>query len=483
MGGATPLPPNPPPETGFAGLLLATLVFGVALFTACAADAPAPRSPPSSAVQAGAPTSPPAAAFASEARGAANHPPAAVRRPPEDCNVVLISIDSLRADMPWTGYPRPIAPRLTQLEASAVSYTQAYAVSSYTSTSLGGLLAGRLPSELNRSGYFFGMYKNNVFFPQTLRRAGIRTMGVMAHTYFGNAGFDAGFDVWKLVPGLTWDPNTDRDITSPQSERIAEEVLGDAANDSGRFFFWVHFMDPHDQYMRHPGIDWGKRTRDYYDGEVTFTDEYVGRLVDFIHGRPWAARTVIIVTSDHGEEFGEHMMRHAFEVWQALVHVPLFVVAPGAAPRRIHAARSAIDIAPTIVDLFGVDSDAPMSGKSLVNEIYGGPTEERDVIVDLPMTSDSGRRRALIHGTDKLICFDDDTFCRLFDLAKDPLEKSPIMNGSAYKAMRARYDAAAKSIQEVTPYACTAECLNSGYRKQQSVPSGPPGAPDAGQRQ
>jgi len=421
--------------------------------------------------------------FAVEAGGAAS-PAAAVHHPPERCNVVLISIDSLRADMPWSGYSRPIAPRLTQREASAVSYTQAYAVSSYTSASVGGLLAGRLPSELNRSGYFFGTYKNNVFFPEILRKAGIRTMGVMAHMYFKNAGFDAGFDVWRVVPGLTWDPNTDRDITSPQSERIAEEVLGDETNESRRFFFWVHFMDPHDQYMRHPGIDWGRRTRDYYDGEVTFTDEYVGRLLDFIDGRSWAARTVVVVTSDHGEEFGEHMMRHAFEVWQPLVHVPLFVIAPGAAPRRIRALRSAIDIAPTIVDLFGVDSNARFGGKSLVNEIYGGRTEERDVIVDLPATSDSGRRRALIHGTDKLICFDDDNVCKLFDLANDPAEKGPILKGSVYQAMRARYDAAAKSIQELTPYACSGECLNSGYRK---PPSPPPGAPveaavDAGQR-
>src|SRR5581483_5891315 len=64
--------------------------------------------------------------------------------PPADCNVVLISIDSLRADMPWNGYERPIAPRITELEKTAVSYTRAHSVSSYTAMSLGGLLGGRL---------------------------------------------------------------------------------------------------------------------------------------------------------------------------------------------------------------------------------------------------------------------------------------------------------------------------------------------------
>src|SRR5271156_1774843 len=65
-----------------------------------------------------------------------------------DLDVLLITIDCLRADMPWTGYPRPIAPRLTELAARSVLYTHAYSLSSYTSMSLGGLLGGRLPGEM-----------------------------------------------------------------------------------------------------------------------------------------------------------------------------------------------------------------------------------------------------------------------------------------------------------------------------------------------
>jgi choline-sulfatase len=395
--------------------------------------------------------------------------PAAPAGPPKNGNVVLLSIDSLRADMPWSGYSRPIAPRLTELERKAVSYTRAHSVSSYTSMSLGGLLAGRLPSELNRSGYFFGTYKHDVFFPKLLQRAGVYTMGVMAHMYFKSAGFDDGFDDWRIVPGITFDPNTDRDVTSPQSEELAEKLLGDPANDSRRFFFWAHFLDPHDLYERHAGIDWGKSSRDRYDGEVTFTDQHVGKLLDFIAGKPWAGRTVVIVTSDHGEEFGEHnMTRHGFEVWETLVHVPLMVVAPGAAPRHIDMPRSAIDLAPTILDFLGVPADASFEGKSLVSEIYGGPTEERDVVVDLPMTSDNGRRRALIHGSEKLICFDNDSYCKLFDLDKDPMESTPSTKGPEHGEMKRRYGALATSIKEVVPYACGADCLNSAYRRKEN---------------
>jgi choline-sulfatase len=390
--------------------------------------------------------------------------------PPSDCNVILLSIDSLRADMPWSGYPRPIAPRLTDLESKAVSFTRAYSVSSYTSMSLGGLLAGRLPSELRRSGYFFGTYRNNVFFPQLLQKAGVHTMGVMAHFYFRAAGFDAGFDEWKIVPGITYDANTDRDVTSPQSEKLAEQLLANPANESRRFFFWAHFLDPHDQYIRHEGIDWGSKARDLYDAEVTFTDRYVGKLVDFIAAQPWAARTLIIVTSDHGEEFGENeMWKHAFELWEPLVHVPLFFIAPDVAPHHISTRRSALDLARTILDLFGVAPDPGMEGQSLTSDIYGVPAEERDVVVDLPMTSDSGRRRALLSGNAKLICFDDDVRCKLYDLSADPLEKAAMTKGAEYKAMKARYDALNRSVKEVAPYACTADCLNAAYRKKDAA--------------
>jgi choline-sulfatase len=73
--------------------------------------------------------------------------------------VLLLSVDSLRADMPWAGYPRPIAPFLTELESQGGGRTRkAYALSSYTSQSVGGFLGGQVPSELRRDGFFFGTY-------------------------------------------------------------------------------------------------------------------------------------------------------------------------------------------------------------------------------------------------------------------------------------------------------------------------------------
>ena len=390
--------------------------------------------------------------------------------PASDLNVILISIDSLRADMPWAGYARPIAPALTELEKRAVTFTRGYSISSYTSMSLGGLLGGKMPGEMKRDGFFFGTYaKENLMFPELLQAAKIRTMAVHAHGYFKNTGLDQGFDKWEIVPNITFKNTTDENVTGPAHEAIAERLLGDPKNDDARFFAWFHFLDPHDQYISHePEIPaWGKSTRDRYDGEVTFTDKQIAKLLAFIASKPWASRTAIIITADHGEAFGEHgQYSHGFDLWEHLIHVPLFFVLPGVAPRHIEEARSAIDLAPTICGLLGVEPDAGFEGKSLVPELYGQATPgPRDIPLDLPMTSDSDRRRGLIHGTNKMIAFGASGPVQMFDLEKDPVEKEPIAKGELYAESLARYRAFEKSLKDVPPYACRETCLNGAYLK------------------
>jgi arylsulfatase A-like enzyme len=372
-------------------------------------------------------------------------------------NVVLISIDALRADMPWNGYPRQIAPHLTEFAHHAVLYTHAYALSSYTSQSVGGFLGGRLPSELARDGQFFGRYPRSVvFFPERLHDAGIRTLGAHAHFYFaqGRAGFDQGFDVWQMIPTRI-DFTTDLDVTGDRHEALAEQILSNPANTSGRFFAWFHFMDAHDRYLPHRGISYGRHLRDLYDAEVTFADQQVGNLLAFIDRQPWANDTAVIITSDHGEAFGEHhAFRHGFELWQPLVRVPLMVRLPGNAPRVIDVNRSHLDLAPTVLALMGVPPEPSFRGVSLVDELYGGPTPERDVMVDLADTGVNHARRALIHGNSKLLVFDGGARMELFDLQTDPDENTSLRrtDPARFDEMVTRYRAAVAQLHEVAPY-------------------------------
>lgn len=385
---------------------------------------------------------------------------------PKDLQGVLfLSIDSLRADMPWAGYPRDIAPRLTALEKKCVSYTNAYSVSSYTAQSVAGFLASKLPSEMSRDGYFFQKYaESTLFFPEVLQKAGVFTQAAQAHGYFKRAGFEQGFDKWEIVPGLVWNAQTDENVTGPKHAEIALSMLSspEILEKKRKFFAWFHFMDPHDLYQTHEkdGIEPpGKKPRDRYDNEVQFTDVQIGKVLDYVEKSPYADKIAIVLTSDHGEAFGEHgRTRHAFELWQTLVRVPLMLCLPGATPKHIDVARSGVDIGPTVLQLLGLPAEPSFRGVSLVDEAYGSkPAEERDVILDLARTSTNGQRRALIHGKHKILQFDG-SVTKTFDLESDPTEDKEL-SGDIREDMKARLKAANDGLKELPTTVCTKGCL------------------------
>jgi choline-sulfatase len=374
-------------------------------------------------------------------------------------NVLLLTVDSLRADMPWTGYSREIAPNLTALTKESVVYTNAYSVSSYTAKSVAAMFTGRYPSSLYRSGWFFANYsKANVFFTEALQEKGIRTIGWHGHMYFGKGkGLEQGFDVWELVPGITFDPQTDNHKTSDKMTKLGIELLGKSENTGGQFFAWAHYMDPHDVYTKHPeSPDFGNKGRDKYDSEVFYADLWLGKLLDFCKQQPWWKNTAVIISADHGEAFGEHSMyRHAFEVWEVLTRVPLIIKAPGAEPRRIEQRRSMIDLAPTVMDLMGQPTLDGFMGKSLAKEVYGGAPENREpIVVELSEDSHNPHRRGIIKDDYKLIVFDAGWKYQLYNLKDDPGEKQDLAKKEPEKLeeMKKLLEATYASIPSVQAY-------------------------------
>src|SRR5207253_536130 len=152
-----------------------------------------------------------------------------------------------------------------------------------------------------------------------------------------------------------------------------------------------------------------------------------------------------VLTSDHGEAFGEHgMYNHGHELWEPLVRVPLIVYVPGATPHHVAARRSAIDVVPTLVDLTHVPappSPLPegstdfLSGVSLLGDVFpkeGTTPADRDVFIDMPAGPYNDERRALIHGDLKLYVSNDARF-DLFDLASDSDEVTNIADSEPAK--------------------------------------------------
>ncbi|MBL8682108.1 MAG: sulfatase-like hydrolase/transferase [Myxococcales bacterium] len=358
-------------------------------------------------------------------------------------NVLYLTIDSLRSDalhprgaLPaaFGEDPARFAPTLAALARRAVVYTRAYALSSYTSMSVGGMYGGRYPGELPRDGYFFGEYRPSaLMLAERLSNAGVHTMGAHAHFYFrrGSSGLEQGFARWEIVPGLVRNNTTDVEVTSDRLEALCERLLSEPAVRDRPWFLHAHFMDPHDQYRPHRGSPppvVARGSRALYLGELWFTDQHLARLLSFVERQPWASRTAIIISADHGEAFGEHgHFRHGFYLWEELVRVPWMFVVPGATPRVIDVARSHIDLAPTILDLLGVPAQRDLPGISLRDELMGAPANPRVVWVDLPQTSDNDRWRARIDGDLSTIARgpNDGTFY-VYDLRTDPEQRSPL---------------------------------------------------------
>ena len=192
-----------------------------------------------------------------------------------------------------------------------------------------------------------------------------------------------------------------------------------------------------------------------YDGEVWYTDQQIGRLLELVAARAVGrASTAIVVTSDHGEAFGEHhMIRHGFELWEELVRVPLLFHVPGVAPH--HVAR------PAQRDRSGADacstsSSAPaartravpfdfLSGHSLAADIVlAAPATsraERDILVDMPAGPNNDERRAFIHDGKKLYVASCGALPALRSRAAIRPRKNALDDKDLFAEAKARYQA------------------------------------------
>jgi len=358
-------------------------------------------------------------------------------------NVLLVTIDTLRADLGYMGNPRPLSPNIDKLAKKSTVFERAYALASYTSKSLPPMLIGKYPSETHRGWSHFNRFSaEDSFVQERLQKAGLHTLSVQGYWYFFNKGygFERGFDVvdTTAAPKVV-QMEGDRSFNSDKLSDAAIALLKAPELSQKQFFMWVHYIDPHSEYAAHEGFDFGSDSRAMYDGEVAFVDHQLGRVLDTLAQQGFAGRTAIILTSDHGEAFKEHgMIRHGFEVWEELVRVPFIVHVPGAEPRRVSQRRSIIDVVPTILEL--LKQPAPsgegfdfISGQSLVRDVMmppGHQPEDRIIFVDMAAGPNNAERQAFIEGDHKLIASSGRTL-GLYDLARDPGEKNDLSKDPA----------------------------------------------------
>ncbi|MDP3275132.1 MAG: sulfatase [Deltaproteobacteria bacterium] len=381
------------------------------------------------------------------------------RELPRDANLVLITVDTLRYDLHYAGNPRPLSPSLDALASRSAVFERAYALSSYTGRSVGPLLIGRYPTECARDEGHFVRYpdRDNVTLAERLRAAGFHTAAMASHFYFERRyGLMQGIE--RL--DLNAQPHGDAIESVSTDAQVADRAIAalqDPAFVSGRFMLWAHFFDPHKQYVDHPTHPpFAPNERGRYDAEVAFTDAQIGRLLAALAASPAAARTVVMVTADHGEAFGEHGMAwHGVELWEELVRVPWIIHVPGVAPVRMTQARSHIDLVPTALELLGLPAPASsasdsLSGESLVSELFGALGSPRPIYLDLPEGPFNATRRALIQWPHKIL-FRNARRPELFDLSQDPAEAHDLATAqpALLANVRTSYDQLRATLREV----------------------------------
>ncbi|MBI2892816.1 MAG: sulfatase-like hydrolase/transferase [Deltaproteobacteria bacterium] len=347
-----------------------------------------------------------------------------------DLSFLIITVDAMNLDMGFLGYDRyPTTPRLDRLAARSAAYERAYALGTYTAQSLPPMMAGRYPSELDRtSAHEVRYFLKNEFLAEKLRAAGFRTSGAASHFLFAPIfGWTQGFDRFMQI-GSEGDAPPGSHVDLRHSSRLvandAIRSLEDAERTGGRFFFWYHFLDPHKQYLEHHEARFGGSNRALYDGEIAYTDLHIGRVLDALERAGLADRTVIIVTGDHGEAFGEHGARfHGRETWEEIIRVPLLIHVPGLEPRRVQRRVSHIDLYPTLLELAGLPVPPAARGQSLVPELAGGELPERPILLEQPKNPYYRMRRVFIDQGYKLHHLVEERAFRLFHLDEDPREE------------------------------------------------------------
>ena len=407
------------------------------------AEPAAAQSPASTSVESARP-SPPAPSSPERQSSAAT-------KPSGPLNVLLITVEAWRADMPWlVPSQRDPAPQLARWVKQSVLWENHRAVSSHTPQSLAALSSGRLPSTLYRDGAATPTYAAaNTFLPEVLQAASIRTLAVQADAQLARKGFEQGFDVWESL--------ANGGVTEPNSERAATRLvalLGEPANTASQFFAWLHLVDPREPYL--PTQHFGSGERERYDGEIHAVDAAVGKLLEFAQQQPWWARTAVIITGNHGEAFGEHgMSQHGRDLWDVLLKTPLIIHAPGAAPARLAAARSQLDLAPTITELMGVRRQEQHQGQSLVSELYGAAAPERPVqLFELCEDVENPGLRAMIAGDEKLLVPTRRDEERLFNLKADPGETRNLVEAepARLRALAVRFEGEWRKVPSVEPH-------------------------------
>jgi arylsulfatase A-like enzyme/Tfp pilus assembly protein PilF len=288
---------------------------------------------------------------------------------PSDLNVVVVTLDTLRADrLGCYGFRGVDTPNIDAVASEGVVFEQATATAPMTLPSHASIFTGLIPPNhgVRDNGGFF-VEETATTLAERLQDAGWTTGAfVGAWVLDSRWGLGQGFDHYSDRFDLSKYKVVNLGTVQKRGDEVMDLALAwlDTVK-AKKFFAWVHLYDPHTPYdppepflSRYPGQP--------YVGEVAYTDRVVGRLVAWLKGAGAWDRTVLVLLADHGESLGEHGENaHTFFVYDATQHVPLVVRTPWGDVGRSRSQVSTADVTPTVLDLVGLPPQPGTDGRSL----------------------------------------------------------------------------------------------------------------------
>ena len=306
-------------------------------------------------------------------------PPKAPAPQQKSPNIILITLDTTRADrMGFLGSKRGLTPNLDALAAQSAVFTRAYAQVPLTPSSHASILTGTYPQYHQLATFGDFLAADLPYAPEILQAHGYHTAAFVASIALQPEapyapGFDRGFETYDA--GFNNEgPGEDRYTTV---QRRGEEVVAHALawlnkHPKGPFFIWVHLYDAHDPYD--PPEPYKTRYASaLYDGGIAYEDAAVGKLIRQLKLRGLYEGAVMAVTADHGESLGAHgEATHGIFLYDETIHVPLLIKLPikqahaSAGGKRIEERVELVDILPTVLQAAGIEIPKQVQGESLL---------------------------------------------------------------------------------------------------------------------
>ncbi|MEZ6197800.1 MAG: sulfatase [Planctomycetota bacterium] len=359
-------------------------------------------------------------------------------------NLVVVSLDTVRWDhTPLSGYARDTMPFLARLAEDAIVFERCWTSYPVSAHAYSSFLTGMMPSRAPSSAFVRGAYPEEEAPPglaARLREAGWTTAADSAF----NRGTASNLEVFGHLFREFEISNPDQRITARRGEELTPVALArlDELTAGERpFFYWLHYLDPHDPYRPHEERSFGTRPVDLYDGELAHVDRQLASIWEKLVETGVAARTVFVVMSDHGEEFGEHGGRfHDSSLYEEQTRVLFAMRVPGVGGRRARMTASLTDALPTLLELLDVGDRLRRDGTSLWPDLLGEDEPLRFAFSELFPGLDSGvgKKEAIVQGGMKLIVDRDRGIEELYDLEADPGERRNLVNERVDLAARMR---------------------------------------------